>query len=104
VRCLGGLGDLGVAFPARSYHAEQMPGHSAFPLPGGFCIVRFFRIQYGVRNKIRQGDKWVGARGMLMKVRVNRHVLRSRRGDHMVTLHWPQVRPVGQRTRRRPRP
>jgi hypothetical protein len=41
VRCLGWLGDLGVAFPARSYHAEQIPGHSAFPLPGGFCIVCF---------------------------------------------------------------
>ena len=45
MRCLGWLGDLGVAFPARSYHwyyhAEQIPGHPAFPLPGGFCIVRF---------------------------------------------------------------
>jgi len=63
VRCSGGLGDLGVAFPARSYHAEQVPGHSAFPLDCSFCIVRFLRIQYGVRNKSHQGDKWVDASG-----------------------------------------
>ena len=99
----GGLGDLGVEFPARSYHAEQIPGHSAFPLAVGFCIVRFLRMQYGVRNKSRQQEKSLGARGMLVKVGVNR-LLRSRHGDHMVTLHWPQVRPVGQQTRRRPSP
>jgi hypothetical protein len=57
VRCSGELGDLGVAFSARSYHAEQMPGHSAFRVPGGFCIVRFLRMQCGVRNKSHQGDK-----------------------------------------------
>ena len=72
MRCSGGLWDLGVAFPARSYHAEQVPGHSAFPFPVAFCIVRFLRMQYGVRNKRRQGDKWVVARGMLVKVGVNR--------------------------------
>ena len=86
MRCLGGLGDLGVAFPARSHHAEQMPGHSAVSLAGGLCIVRFLRIQYGVRNKICQQEKSLGARGMLVNVGVNR-LLRSRHGDHMVPLH-----------------
>ena len=72
MRCSGGLGDLGVAFPARSYHAEQMPGHSAVSIAGSFCIVRFLRIQYGVRNKNCQQEKSLGARGMLVKVGVNR--------------------------------
>ena len=103
VRCSGGLGDLGVAFPARSYHAEQMPGHPAVSLACGLLCARFLRMQYGVRNKSRRQEKSLGARGMLVKVGVNR-LLRSRHGDHIVTLHRPQVRPVGQRTRRRPRP
>ena len=50
--------------------------------------------QYGMRNKIRWQEKSLGARGMLVKVGVNR-LLRSRHGDHMVTLHRPQVRPWG---------
>ena len=82
MRCSGGLGDLGVAFPARSYHAEQVPGHPAVSLAVGFCIVRFLRMQYGVRNKNRWHLKSLGARGMLVKVGVNR-LLRS---ADMVTI------------------
>ena len=65
--CSGVLGDLGVAFPARNYHAEQMPGHSAFPLAVGFCIVRFLRVRYGACNKIRQQEKSLGAREWLVR-------------------------------------
>ena len=72
MRCSGELGDLGVAFPARSYHAEQMPGHPAVSLADSFCVVRFLRMQYGVRNKNYQQEKSLGARGMLVKVGVNR--------------------------------
>ena len=94
MRCSGGLGDLGVAFPARIYHAEQMPGHPAVSNANGFQCARFLRMQYGVRSKNRWHLKQLDARGMLVKMGVN-CLLRSRHGDHMVTLHRPQVRPVG---------
>ena len=70
--CSGGLGDLGVAFPARSYyHAEQkMPGHPAFPLDCGFLYRSLLKDAMRGAQPNLQSRKPLGARGMLVKVGV----------------------------------
>ena len=63
MRCSGGLGDLGVAFPARSYHAEQMPGHPAVSLACGFLVRSLLKDAIRGAQQKPQARKIAGCSG-----------------------------------------